>query len=61
MSSFVDKGINIDNPDEIEKALESEYNNMYQQSYLNHQQKIYTPKQDAANIRRQTTIRRRQL
>ena len=50
MSSIVDKGINIDDPDEIEKSLESEYNNMFQQSYLNHQQKINTSKHDAANI-----------
>ena len=50
MSSIVDKGINIDDPDEIEKTLESEYNNMFQQSYLNHQQKINTSKHDAANI-----------
>ena len=50
MSSIIDKGINIDDPDEIEKTLESEYNNMFQQSYLNHQQKINTPTQEAANI-----------
>ena len=50
MSSIIDKGINIDDPDEIEKTLESEYNNMFQQSYLNHQQKINTPTQEAVNI-----------
>ena len=51
MSSFGDKGINIDDPDEIEKTLDTaEYNKMFQQSYLTHQQKINTPKQDAADI-----------
>ena len=51
MSSFGDKGINIDDPDEIEKTLDNaEYNKMFQQSYLNHQQKIITPQHDTADI-----------
>ena len=51
MSSFSDKGINLDDPDEIEKTLEADYNKMFQQSYLNHQQKIIsTPKQDDVDI-----------
>ena len=51
MSSCIsDKGTNIDDPDEIEKSLESDYNKMFHQSYLNHQQKINTPKQEDADI-----------
>ena len=52
MSSFSDSdgGINIDDPDEIEKSLEADYNKTFQQSYLNHQQKISTTKQDDVDI-----------
>ena len=37
MSTFGDMGINIDDPDEIENALENNYNHLFQKSYLNHQ------------------------
>ena len=51
MSSFnSDRGTNIDDPDEIEKTLESDYNQLFHQSYLNHQQKSKTPKSDDADI-----------
>ena len=47
MSTFGDKGINIDDPDEIENVLENNYNNLFQKSYLNHQRNKKSQLQNA--------------